>query len=507
MSCTVWLARISSGVPSTITRPSCIIVTHWATRSATSMSCSIRISVIDGSSMSSSSVSFTRSARESPAAGSSSIISFGSLARAMPTSSWRCSPCERSITGAPSRSPSPTASAQRRACSRSSASLRDGTIRRCPSRTPRTERYKLSSTLRPRNSRDVWNVRERPMWARLRAGSAVTSRPKSSTVPAVGGNSPEMRLNSVVLPAPLGPRIARRSPGRTSRSTSLTAWTPPKRRPIPRRRRIGPARSACVAGAVKLLLERHLLGVPHPRRGLALLALRVGAVRRRRVRREEAVERLDVRHAVAGLVLDDLLDVDVGDRLPVVVELHVAPRGLLARQRHARELPLQLALVGHVAVDRLQALDQGRHAGVVAVGEDRRPETGDLLPVVVLEELRVRLDLRRVRVRGRHRGGRAADQRIADLLEDQRVVPEHVAEHALGVDTALLLLVLLDERDEARAADADVQAVDVVRDLRDVGRVVLLAQRRPHALRDVAAHRAVLGHEAGQRGVRERVVV
>ena len=45
MSCTIWLARISAGVPSTTLRPSCIIVTYSATVSATSMSCSIRISV------------------------------------------------------------------------------------------------------------------------------------------------------------------------------------------------------------------------------------------------------------------------------------------------------------------------------------------------------------------------------------------------------------------------------------------------------------------------------
>ena len=53
----VWLARISSGVPSTITRPSCIIVTRSATRSAMSMSCSMRISVMSRSSASSRSVS------------------------------------------------------------------------------------------------------------------------------------------------------------------------------------------------------------------------------------------------------------------------------------------------------------------------------------------------------------------------------------------------------------------------------------------------------------------
>ena len=48
----------------------------------------------------------------------------------------------------------------------------------------------------------------------VRAGRIVTSRPNSSIVPVVGGNSPAMTLNSVVLPAPFGPRIARRSPGR-----------------------------------------------------------------------------------------------------------------------------------------------------------------------------------------------------------------------------------------------------------------------------------------------------
>ena len=45
----------------------------------------------------------TRSAGDKPAAGSSSINSFGSVANAMQTSSWRCSPCERSATLARSR--------------------------------------------------------------------------------------------------------------------------------------------------------------------------------------------------------------------------------------------------------------------------------------------------------------------------------------------------------------------------------------------------------------------
>ncbi len=38
-----------------------------------------------------------------------------------------------------------------------------------------------------------------------------------------------MRLNTVVLPAPLGPISVNTSPSRTSKLTLLTASTPPKR--------------------------------------------------------------------------------------------------------------------------------------------------------------------------------------------------------------------------------------------------------------------------------------
>ena len=58
---------------------------------------------------SSSSVSRSRSPRESPEAGSSSIISFGSVALAMPTSSWRCWPCESEPTSVVQRVAEPDA--------------------------------------------------------------------------------------------------------------------------------------------------------------------------------------------------------------------------------------------------------------------------------------------------------------------------------------------------------------------------------------------------------------
>src|SRR4051812_4453343 len=99
-----------------------------------------------------------------------------------------------------------------------------------------------------------------------------------------------------------------------------------------------------------LLLRREvdLFGVPDPRDLRALLALRVRAVRRRRVGRERATERLlDARDAADGLhirdlvavgVGDDLLDEVVRDAVAVVVELDLAPRRV---QRDALQSLLQ----------------------------------------------------------------------------------------------------------------------------------------------------------------------
>ena len=203
------------------------------------MSCSMSISVIAGSSSRSRSVSCTRSARESPAAGSSSIISLGSVARAMPTSSWRCSPWESSPTIRSSVPSRPTRSAIARARSRISVSARERTGTQVAG--AHAEQREVEVVLdrhaeeQPRSLEGARQAEPGALAPRL----GVTSRPNNSIDPDVGGNSPEITLNSVVLPAPLGPRMARRSPGAISRSTSRTAWTPPKRRPTPRRRRIG----------------------------------------------------------------------------------------------------------------------------------------------------------------------------------------------------------------------------------------------------------------------------
>src|ERR1700757_1776381 len=70
------------------------------------------------------------------------------------------------------------------------------------------------------------------------------SSPKKRIVPEEGGKSPVMQLNSVVLPAPLEPSTARRSPGRTVIVTSMSAASAPNIRVTPRNSSAAPAPTA-----------------------------------------------------------------------------------------------------------------------------------------------------------------------------------------------------------------------------------------------------------------------
>src|SRR5690242_7002501 len=189
--------------------------------------------------------------------------------------------------------------------------------------------------------------------------------------------SPEITLNSVVFPAPFGPRIARRSPCATSRSTSRTASRPPNRRPTPRKRRIGPPGSV-VTSSTRLPgaddLDRRGLAEP---RQVALLAARGVAARGRRRGAERAAERLvDARDLVDRLdgqlavVHVQLLVEHRDDRLTVVVELDLAVRG---RQRLLGDRGLQLLLpAGDIALDGLEVLNEAPRVDVVAIGERAR---------------------------------------------------------------------------------------------------------------------------------------
>src|SRR5437667_9045695 len=55
------------------------------------------------------------------------------------------------------------------------------------------------------------------------------SRPSASSCPEVGGVTPEIALNKVVLPAPFGPMMPTSSPAAKLASTASTAVSPPKR--------------------------------------------------------------------------------------------------------------------------------------------------------------------------------------------------------------------------------------------------------------------------------------
>src|SRR3990172_4266961 len=74
-----------------------------------------------------------------------------------------------------------------------------------------------------------WKARARPSSAPRYGGQPVRSVPAKATRPPVGRRMPEMMLNRVVLPAPLGPMIEVTDPGFTSKLTPESAWSPPKR--------------------------------------------------------------------------------------------------------------------------------------------------------------------------------------------------------------------------------------------------------------------------------------
>ena len=117
----------------------------------------------------------------------------------------------------------------------------------CPARS--AARRTLSWAVRTPNSSRRWNVRARPSWARrwVRSRRDVRVRP-AAPGRALGGWRPVMTLNSVVLPAPLGPMSPVTCAGSASMDTSSRATLPPKRtvtsRPGDEGRRAHPGTSA-----------------------------------------------------------------------------------------------------------------------------------------------------------------------------------------------------------------------------------------------------------------------
>src|SRR3954453_22943287 len=84
-----------------------------------------------------------------------------------------------------------------------------------------------------------WKVRTTPRRATWCGESLPRSRPSKDQVPVLGWSNPVSRLNSVVLPAPLGPIRPVMPPRWISRCSTATAVRPPKVRGTPSTTTIG----------------------------------------------------------------------------------------------------------------------------------------------------------------------------------------------------------------------------------------------------------------------------
>src|SRR5712691_504257 len=182
------------------------------------------------------------SSTDSPCVGSSRSSSSGCCTSAIATSSSRWSPCESRPAGTSATWPSPTRSSQRdaaravvvRASPMGNGRQRCGLLPCAASRTFSRADSRAKSAV-------SWNVRDTPRWQTSWDVSPASDSPLKLTVPAVGASTPVSTLNSVDLPAPLGPMTARISPRSTLIDTRSTATRAPKWRLRSRHSRYGVA--------------------------------------------------------------------------------------------------------------------------------------------------------------------------------------------------------------------------------------------------------------------------
>ena len=91
----------------------------------------------------------------------------------------------------------------------------------------------------------IWELAQ--LQRRSATAAELVRTPSTSTVPAVGVSIAARSRRSVVLPAPFGPRTARRSPDARSRAGMRSTSRPPLRWRTSRRVRAAPT-SCCAAG-------------------------------------------------------------------------------------------------------------------------------------------------------------------------------------------------------------------------------------------------------------------
>src|SRR4029434_3710619 len=312
----------------------------------------------------------------------------------------------------------------------------------------------------------IWYVRARPSAARRCGASRVTSRPNSEMRPPVGRVSPLIRLNRVVLPAPLGPMIARFSPGPISRLTPSTARSPPNSFERPARLRTTASRVAISAG-----LGRRIVAVVHGllQEVVGLVLPELGDVR---IGLDDGVPEL----AVLPL---DLADIDVLNRVAVGVELD-GPTRRVGDLDLAQRLQKLLAVLD-VTADRLRRVGDPPGARVGGLREIR----GDLavLLAVFRDEPLVH---RRVEGRAVDERADATDGLVTEGGQDELVEGRAAADQRqLRLQPGVLVLL-----GAARRRDRHHQGehrVGVAPDLGEIGREVRGVEGRPELLDDLAA--------------------
>src|SRR5690606_28481401 len=200
-------------------------------------------------------------------------------------------------------------------------------------------------------------------------GRSVTSSPNSRTLPVVGGKSPVIALNSVVLPAPLEPRTARRSPALTVRLMSARATSAPKwRLTASSSRAFRPApcsrdSASDLDNAMNALLAARVLA-PDLAVGEELLVGQPERLAHLRNDLDGLVQQVAVR------TLDDLGQEHVGNGVSTFVELdHPGGRLEFKIRQH---LAVLRAAVGQVSADFVEGDKRRLRVDVVGMGEQRR---------------------------------------------------------------------------------------------------------------------------------------
>src|SRR5919201_2273795 len=323
---------------------------------------------------------------------------------------------------------------------------------------------------------------------------------------------PATDLISVDLPAPLSPTSAITSPSRTSKSTSVSAWTDPNDLETSRSSRVGGAPFPLTASSIRREAPRkdasRFVGFGR----LLLAVLRVGPVTDLALLEEPVPEE----QLVVLLRDPDRGQEDGRDVADLVVALAVHPGDLLTLDELGRHLRGRRGLLLHRLVhgaalptgedvlhpgrrrvlsrdrDRLQlvALEIGDHgAGQAVVRSDRAVDLVVVLREHLLEDRRTFLSVpvgplvaRLPFLEGAVLVERIED-RVVSVLEQRRVV---VGDPAVQFDDHRMLLVFpvrLQRGDEAfahRLADEDVVERDIVRRLAVEDETVVV--NRLHAL-------------------------